>query len=368
MPVRFVLGRAGTGKTRHCLDTILSCLAQPDDAQRLILLVPEQASFQMERALALGAPRRGFWRAEVLSFSRLARRVLNETGIEPDTLRPSARVMALRCILADPNGPARAFGKAADRTGLLTDLSRFVETLLAEDTTPDALRAAAADFDTSGRRRVESLAAIAEAYLEWVGSDRIDPAQRLAIVRTRLAATAWLPQASIWVDGFAGFTGQELETLVALAKHARHVTIALLVDPAAPAVQNPTVVPDPLNLFAHVEQTYQQLLRRCEQAGVTVESPIELTPRVVPRFKTAPQLAQLEAALAEPFAAVSVLRQRDESTLLKEHRAGVDHASHAAAARATTSVRMRNARRRTARRGPLLPRAHSHFRRRPAPA
>ena len=55
MSVRFVLGRAGTGKTAHCINTIRRLLADsPVDGPRLILLVPEQASFQMERALLAG--------------------------------------------------------------------------------------------------------------------------------------------------------------------------------------------------------------------------------------------------------------------------------------------------------------------------
>ena len=333
MPVRFVLGRAGTGKTRHCLDAILAQLDDPDHTQRLMLLVPEQASFQMERALALRAPHRGYWRAEVLSFSRLARRLFNETGAEPDTLRGSARAMVLRSVLADPTGPARTFGKAADRAGLLTELGRFIEMLLAEAVTPAQLHEAAATFnDKPSRRRVESLAAIAQAYLDRLGPDRVDPAQRLAAVRERLGRTRWLPGALIWVDGFAGFTGQELETLVALARHACRVTIALLVDPAAPAVQNPTILPDPLNLFARVEHTYQHLLRRCAEVGVTVEPALALCPRTVPRFAAAPRLARLEAALAEPLTAVSVLRRRDESVLLQQHEATTSPATTSPAA------------------------------------
>ena len=40
MAVTFVLGRAGTGKTRHCLDAILGELGNTDDTRRLVLLVP----------------------------------------------------------------------------------------------------------------------------------------------------------------------------------------------------------------------------------------------------------------------------------------------------------------------------------------
>ena len=83
MAVTFILGRAGTGKTHQCVQAILAELGRAQETRRLIFLVPEQASFQMERALALGAPGGGYTRAEVLSFSRLARRVFAQTGLEP---------------------------------------------------------------------------------------------------------------------------------------------------------------------------------------------------------------------------------------------------------------------------------------------
>ena len=53
--LRFVFGRAGTGKTRHCLDEVRARLAEAADGPPLIMLVPEQATFQTEYAL-LGKP------------------------------------------------------------------------------------------------------------------------------------------------------------------------------------------------------------------------------------------------------------------------------------------------------------------------
>src|SRR5690606_40788923 len=47
----------------------------------LILLTPEQATFQMEQALLSTAAVRATHRAHVLSFRRLAARVLQETGL-----------------------------------------------------------------------------------------------------------------------------------------------------------------------------------------------------------------------------------------------------------------------------------------------
>ncbi len=304
MPVRLILGRAGTGKTRQCLDALLAELEKSDESRRLILLVPEQASFQMERTLAIRAPRHGYWRAEVLSFSRLARRVFEQVGREPVTLRPTARALALRCVVTGTTETLPAFGRSARTPGFFAQLDRLIEQLLLENVTPEDLARVAGELnDAAAQRRVAALAGVYGEYLDWLGPQRIDPAQRLTALREQLAGAAWLRDASVWVDGFAGFTGQELETLVALAGGARELTITLLLDPAAPAVRGARRPPDLLNLFHRTETTYQRLVQRLADEGVELRPPLVLQPRCAPRFAQAEDLGRLEAALATPIGA-----------------------------------------------------------------
>ncbi len=300
MSVRFVLGRAGAGKTRYCLDAVLSELAGDCPAGRLILLVPEQATFQIERALATGTPRGGYWQAEVLSFSRLARRILDQTGPTPVVVSTQSRVAALRRMVACGR-ELEVLRRAAQSQGFFVQLSRLIEELLREEVAPETLAALGQGLgqSDSGQKLCE-IARLYGDYLSWLGPGRIDMAARLTLLRERLAQCGWLTEAKVWVDGFASFTRQELHTLVELARRARELTIALLVDPLAPAVRNPRQPPDPLGLFYRTELTYQRLLDLFAQAGVEVAPPIHLRPSPLPRFAGAPGLAGLEAALATP--------------------------------------------------------------------
>lgn len=301
MPVTFVLGRAGTGKTHICRTQMQAALRAVDDPARLLLIVPEQASFQMERALAASTPGGVYARAEVLSFSRLAWRVFDAVGGTQEVLRPSARTLALRRVVQQTAAELHSLGPHAAHPGFIQQLDGFVSQLLREDLTAADLRAAGqkvADGRTAARLR--DLATLFERYLAWLGPQRIDPAAQLSALRERLPHVPWLKGSRIWVDGFAGFTMQELGTLVALAQLAAQTTITLLVDPAAPAIQRPTQSPDPLGLFQHTESTYQQMHRMLAAAGVAVQPPLMLDPPP-PRFAAAPALTQLEAGLAQPI-------------------------------------------------------------------
>ena len=70
MAVQFILGRSGSGKTTYCIKAIVEALAEPSERQ-LILLVPEQATYQAERAILADNKVAGYNRLSVLSFDRL---------------------------------------------------------------------------------------------------------------------------------------------------------------------------------------------------------------------------------------------------------------------------------------------------------
>ncbi len=295
MAVRFVLGRAGSGKTHHCVEAVLAALARRDDG-RLILLVPEQASFQMERTLALRCPGGGYCRAEVLSFSRLVHRVWDELGVEPPLLSRGARALALRAVATRHAGSLRLFRTAADSSGFFAELDRLIEELLLDNVMPEDLAATSEALpDKRLRRKTAEIARLYRAYLDWLGPHRVDPALRLRVLRERLERSDWLRNTEVWVDGFAGFTGQERLTLVTLGRLAREVSITLLLDPERDVSEER---PDPLTLFGRTVVTYQRLRAELSGAGVALRAPLLLTPRVPARFTHAPELAHLESRLA----------------------------------------------------------------------
>ena len=322
MAVTFVLGRAGCGKTRYCVDALLSELDQPADERRLIFLAPEQASFQMERALATRAARGGYWRAEVLSFSRLTQRVLSDLGGQFKRINSHARVMALRCITTRLEDSLQFYRGAARTNGFYRQFAGLLEELLLEDISWQALADSARNLDGSAEQlMMADVIRLYREYRQWLGRERIDPVLGLELLRERIPSMSWLAEASIWVDGFAGFTGQELLTLVALARTARDMTITLLLDPQSPAVLSQQQKPDPLHLFARTEQTYQRLVEMFAAAGVSCQDPQVIHPAPLPRFAETPALAYLEAGLATPIGAPIIKTSNDTSAdevLLRE--------------------------------------------------
>lgn len=294
LPVlELICGRAGAGKTWHCLTQAEAALVRggPDGAP-LVLLTPEQATHQMERALL---QRRGAGaavvRLEVLSFQRLALRILAERGgsARPH-LHETGRRMLIRALLRARRADLTALG-AADRPGLVSAVAAVFAEFWAYGVQPDDLRGRLAAVPAAARQRLADLALLWEAYLEAMRQGPADPASELAAAAAA-AGESELAAAEIWVDGFAGFTPAEENLLSALVTAGAQVHVALCLDGHEPL---PGGGPDdPAHPFAPTRRTLARLLRRHPGATVLVLGEAGGTP---PRFRPGSALAQLEAGL-----------------------------------------------------------------------
>ncbi len=314
MTLRFIHGRTGTGKTRRCLDEVLAELARDPDGPPLVLLVPEQATFQTEQALLAAGHVAGFARAQVLSFRRLAWRVLQETGgAARPVLSDLGKRMVIAALLERHRDELAVFGRVAGRVGLPPRIASSIRELRAQGVTPDELRerAAALERERGGpstlSRKARDLALLTEALDDHCAERFTDPDVQLGLLVAHLGRSTALRGASVWIDGFAGFTPEELEVVGELLVVAERVSVTLLLD--SRVQPDPTRLSDPTFLFHPSLETSVALQALAKKRGVVLEPPLGLDRVGLPpaRFERAPELAHLEAtffdaAKVTPFA------------------------------------------------------------------
>jgi len=323
MSVRLILGRAGSGKTAHCLGAVWDALrVSPLDGPPLILLVPEQASFQIERALVTGVSGAAVHRAQVLSFRRLCQRIFGlygDGGLH--VLSPTGRSMLIRMLLARVRTDLQYFRRVDRFAGFVEQIGRTLSTLIDEAVTPEDLTdSLATDCDDAVlQAKLHDVSLIYHAYLDALGQEYMDPSQELEVARNRLAEHDWLVGANIWVDGFAGFSRQERLMLVSLASRAQHVELAILVDPDA-AGDDVSVAGRSADLFARPRRLIGELGELFREHGIPMDQPLELRSRGR-RFVRNAALARIESDLFQaipsgvaPFGDVSVATAADRRT------------------------------------------------------
>ncbi len=315
MAVRFIIGRAGSGKTHHCLEAIRDRLRHdPVDGYRLVLLVPEQASLQMERAILepganAGEAMRATHRGEVLSFQRLAFRVLDaagQLGGDGAVLSETARAMVLRHLVSEHADQLQYYRRAARASvagGLITRLASTLTELMQEAVDPSALLELADDdggragADPAQRAKLHDIHLIYEAYLAYLATGKLDTTQYLELAREQLPHCSWLAGMELWVDGFASYSVQESQMLVALAKLAKHVDITVMADPSVCVASGRDASDPRTQLFARPVATYRDLRRRFENAGVAVDEDLSLEASGTPRFLDGGAIATVERCI-----------------------------------------------------------------------
>lgn len=324
MAVRFILGRSGTGKSRYCLGRIVRALRSGGD-EPLVLLVPEQATYQAERAILTSGAIRAYSRLHVLSFNRLAFFLLKGRPARME-LSAAARAMIVARLLRALTGRLEVF-RDASRPGLAAHLAAIIEELQHETHEAGTLQRTAETLAKEGAApttcgKLRDLARLLEAYDTFMKGSRhgwVDPAGELTAAAARVKHAPFLQGARLWVDGFSGFTGQELATLAELLTVSTSAEIALCLDPDQIDLDEPAEpTGEVARLFAAGERTYARLLEIVRKRHLPLATPLVL--RRARRFREAPGLARLEAQIP-PDRASGPLRVNGAVELVKAHDA-----------------------------------------------
>ncbi|NMA55209.1 MAG: helicase-exonuclease AddAB subunit AddB [Firmicutes bacterium] len=296
--LRFIFGRAGTGKTHTCLTEIKNVISsEGEEGPALILLVPEQAAFQMEYELYTSLPRPATARAQVLSFRRLAHRVLSQTGgAARPWLGELGKRMVLRSLIQKHRDELVLFGRCAGTPGFTDRLAHSLAELKIYNISPEKLLQQAEQLTQLGKDvplagKLHDLALIYANLEEFLAGRFTDPEGYLALLATKLDQAALVQQARIWVDGFAGFTPQEFEVLAGLMKTAAEINITLCL-----TAQELLQSRKDTDLFNRPRETYEKLLALAVSSEVKLAVPVVLDAKTdTPfRFSSSAELAYLE--------------------------------------------------------------------------
>ncbi|MGI6684081.1 MAG: helicase-exonuclease AddAB subunit AddB [Bacillota bacterium] len=291
MSLRFIYGRAGSGKTRYCLEEIKNCLEGGADYP-LLLLVPEQYSFQAERDLIQVLQKGGSLQTQVLSFRRMAFRIFNQAGgITYPHIHPAGKSMILYGILDWMKDDLHVFARAAERPGFVQILATLISEFKRYQVTPEVLEKACQMFreDDPLKEKLKELRMIYTAFEETLKERYQDGDDDLTLAAKKLDLTDLYTGAEIWVDGFTGFTPQEYSLLEKLMHRAKRVNVSLCTDRLDGSGKYSDT-----DVFSTVRQVFKKLSRIAANQEIPLEPPVILEKKPPYRFKESPELAHLE--------------------------------------------------------------------------
>lgn len=293
MSLRIIYGRAGSGKSSFCIDDIKNRWAQ-EPSGPLILIVPEQFSLQAEKSMVKALGGSGIGSPEVLSFKRLARRVLDEVGgAAKQHVNQAGKAMIIHSVLDKYRDNLKAFGRPAGQKGFVNKLSGMLSEFKRYNINPVILEETTSKVeDRFLKDKLEDLTLIYSKYEEVLHQMYIDTDDDLTLLKNRIDKSIYLKEAEIWIDEFSGFTPQEYEVIAKLLQIAYRINVSLCTDCLLDTEQ----IQD-IDVFSSIKYTANRLIDIADELNINIEKPVALKPSTPWRYKNSKALHHMEEFL-----------------------------------------------------------------------
>ena len=226
--LRLIYGMAKSGKTGMVMREINSLALS--GARDIKLIVPEQYSHEAERELCAACGDSMSLHAEVLSFTRLSRRICDMLGSSRRFMSASARALVLARALDAVGARLKVFAAARRSDDMQRALLAAVTELKLANVTPERLEEEAQRGSEPLYDKLGDLAVILGAYDAMAQRGELDPADRLTALARSIDGAPQLELGDYFIDGFTDFTAAEREVIRSLARRCRSLTLCLTLD------------------------------------------------------------------------------------------------------------------------------------------
>ena len=224
-----------------------------------IYMVPELISHDTERRLSAAAGDTASRYAEVLSFTRLARRVSDSVGSAAmECLDKGGRVVAMAAAARQLTGKLKAYASLETKPEFLTGLIDAVDEFKRCCITSETLMEASRQLDGGFAQKLEELALLMEGYDALCARGKRDPRDQMTWCLEQLEDSDFAKNHVFYIEGFPDFTRQNLEIIELLIRESPSVTVSLNCDAVA----------SKLMAFEKAGDTAKQILDCARRAGV----------------------------------------------------------------------------------------------------
>ncbi len=266
--LHFVLGTTGVSKTKYLYDKM--CSLARDNNEKLMFIVPDQASFETEKAfLDMLGPKLSR-NIKVFGFSRLCDYVFEETGNRFMSFADEGiRNVVMNLAIEQVSDKLDLFSKRSTCTDLselmLNSVKEYKKCAITSDMLLDVSKKVS---DETLSKKLSETALIYDTYNAIMERSYIDPLDSVTVISDVLSKTQLFEGYTIAIDSYYGFTSQEYELLSVLMTQSDNMYIALCTDSL-----------DGMNgdLFFVSDRTKKRLTRIAHNNDIKIAKPVLLT-------------------------------------------------------------------------------------------
>ena len=296
MGLSIVAGRAGTGKSTYIYDDI-SKEIKKNRRTNLILIVPEQRTYQTELEIIARIREHGIMSVEVLSFTRLAYKIFEEVGnLKVQEINRYGKIMLLKQVFEENRDQLKLFGKTFRQEGFLKEFDNLISELKQNCVSVEFLEQvmkyqANENENNLLNNKLEDIIKIYREIENRTKDSFFDEEDKMNLFISSVEKSEYIKNSIIWIDGFDSFNMQRHRLIKELISYACSVTISLDID--AEALKDPYSCQD-WDAFKIIHDTYKILSQKSEELEGH-EGEINIIP--VNRNKTNAEMQLIERSI-----------------------------------------------------------------------
>jgi ATP-dependent helicase/nuclease subunit B len=265
--LHLVFGRSGSGKTTFALN---SANDTAKTGKKVVVIVPEQFTFETERALVHNFGAKSCLNIEALSFSRLVHRVMSECGgLACHNIDDCGRHVLMRLALKQVADMLGVYSKQAVSAAFIKTMVGAVAEYKVCGIDADMLSDAAKKSSGLLKNKLTDIALIMRTYCALLENGFSDPLEDITRLAKKLDDYPFFKDKTVIIDGFKGFTPQERQVISRILCQSDDVYVTLCAE--SPGSDDST------GLFCPVEKTACQIIGLANRCGCKIASPMKLT-------------------------------------------------------------------------------------------
>lgn len=294
MALQLILGSSGAGKSHYLYETMIHSALEQKDCIHYVI-VPEQFTMSTQKDFVTMHPNHGIMNIDILSFMRLAYRVLDEVGKEEKpVLEDTGKTIILRKILEMKKDKLVYFKGNIKRPGFVDEVKSFLSELYQYSLKEEDLESMLESVSPNSilHKKIQDIITIYDGFREYLKEKYITTEELMDVLYEALEHSNKIKNSVICFDGFTGFTPCQYQVLEKLMEYAKDIYITVTIDER----EDISRIGKPFWLFYLSKRTIRKLYELADNKKVEIKLPVypQKENGVLYRFRESEALAALE--------------------------------------------------------------------------
>ncbi len=264
--LQFIFGKAASGKTYNVIKMIKENSLSGKES---VLIVPEQFTFESERAILKEIGDSFALNTTVLSFSRLCDEVgRNIGGISYKTLSESDKIIFMHKALNNVADRLKLWkkyvGSVTFAKTILDTIGEFKINAIGYEEIKNASKTVSSEIL---KLKLHDISVILQEYDLCIGEAFLDPTDSLTKLYNSLQQFNYFANKTVFLDSFKGFTGQQYKIIERILVQAENVVISLCYNP-----ENK----NEYGIFSNIRRAVEKISNIAKSRSVIIAEPIVL--------------------------------------------------------------------------------------------